>query len=191
MKWTAGLLSLIVVGGSAVNGAVAIDTAAAPIAVDTAGVGEAKADSEGAQYKETVDNGGFPKKVGPFLVWSESVYEKYEKNEFRYSKHLVGNSSIHGCCATHVHVLWERRKDEIHSVDVRYPLVVAVPNFVCDVESVVDVAVDQVNARPESEEHIESRMKSTDTKRRGGGYAVQFDCTALQVGTTDSGGTAA
>ena len=74
---------------------------------------------------------GFPKQVGPFLVWTDDAYSKYERNEFHYSKHIVGDSSMHGCCATHVHVLWERRKDEHHAIDTKYPLVVAVPNFVC------------------------------------------------------------
>ena len=119
---------------------------------------------------EGVTNATFPFKVGPFLIWSDNAYAKYENNEFHYSKHLVGDRNLHGCCATNVHVLWERRRDEHHSIDMKYPLAVAVPNFVCDPQSLIDGAVRQVNANPESFDHIQQRITSTDKKRRGGGY---------------------
>lgn len=120
----------------------------------------------------TAEDGGqqLPQKLGPFLVWEDDAYSTYEENEFHYSKYLVGSSALHGCCATHVHVLWERRHDEIHSVDTKYPLAVAVPNFICEPQGLIDSAVQQVRDNPESFDHIESRMKSTDKNRRGGGY---------------------
>ena len=111
-----------------------------------------------------------PKKVGPFLIWAEDAYSKYEHNEFHYSRHLVGDSALHGCCSTHVHVLWERRQDEFHSIDVRYPLAVAVPNFLCNPESVIETAVQHVRENPESFDKIQNRMTSTAKDRRGGGY---------------------
>ncbi len=114
------------------------------LAAAVRGASVAEAGSDGGGNRINGNNISWPEVLGPFLVWADGAYSKYESRAFDYSRHVVGGPEIHGCCASHVHVLWERRHDETHSVDTRYPLVVAVPNFVCNPEALVDAAVEQV-----------------------------------------------